>query len=387
MYLSLKQHDLFRTLLMGFEVPFRSYIADVVISHYPTYIDFSAELNNRKATLSSADPIFLRDKLPNSCTEKNCLKLSVKFFYCVLEYECRFSLIHEMQMGVVGMLKIKKVLNNNALIAEHPAYDEVILLGKGIGFNKKAGESISNADAEKLFVLKNPEEQEQYLQMLKEIDENFIGVMNDAISFIEDKLGTTLNEHIHTSLTDHLHFALKRLKNGVEIKNPFRFEIELAYPREYAVAAELTEWLEKELSANIPEDEVGFITLHIHSAISKASIANLTKRTQIVSQLIAIAENSLKVTLDRSDINYSRFIRHLHFALDRIESGKYVENAEFLKDVLQKECALCYSIAWKMIKYMQKQLKKKIPEAESVYLTLHLQRLYNIAQAGTAEVC
>ena len=54
MYLSLKQHDLFRTLLMGFEVPFRSYIADVVISHYPTYIDFSAELNNRKATLSSA---------------------------------------------------------------------------------------------------------------------------------------------------------------------------------------------------------------------------------------------------------------------------------------------------------------------------------------------
>ena len=55
MYLSLKQHDLFRTLLMGFEVPFRSYIADVVISHYPTYIDFSAELNNRKATLSSAD--------------------------------------------------------------------------------------------------------------------------------------------------------------------------------------------------------------------------------------------------------------------------------------------------------------------------------------------
>lgn len=292
-----------------------------------------------------------------------------------------------MQMGVVGMLKIKKVLNNNALIAEHPAYDEVILLGKGIGFNKKAGESISNADAEKLFVLKNPEEKEQYLQMLKEIDENFIGIMNDAISFIEDKLGTTLNEHIHTSLTDHLHFALKRLKNGVEIKNPFRFEIELAYPREYAVAAELTEWLEKELSVNIPEDEVGFITLHIHSAISKASIANLTKRTQIVSQLISIAENSLKVTLDRSDINYSRFIRHLHFALDRIESGKYVENAEFLKDVLQKECALCYSIAWKMIKYMQKQLKKKIPEAESVYLTLHLQRLYNIAQAGTAEVC
>ena len=28
-YLSLKQHDLFRALLMGFEVPFRSYIRSV----------------------------------------------------------------------------------------------------------------------------------------------------------------------------------------------------------------------------------------------------------------------------------------------------------------------------------------------------------------------
>lgn len=70
MYLSLKQHDLFRTLLMGFEVPFRSYIADVVISHYPTYIDFSTELNNRKATLSLADPIFLRDKLPAAAQKR-----------------------------------------------------------------------------------------------------------------------------------------------------------------------------------------------------------------------------------------------------------------------------------------------------------------------------
>lgn len=34
MYLSIKQHDQFRTLLMGFEIPFRGYIADVLMTHY-----------------------------------------------------------------------------------------------------------------------------------------------------------------------------------------------------------------------------------------------------------------------------------------------------------------------------------------------------------------
>ena len=30
MYLTIKQHDKFRTLLMGFEIPYRAYIADIV---------------------------------------------------------------------------------------------------------------------------------------------------------------------------------------------------------------------------------------------------------------------------------------------------------------------------------------------------------------------
>ena len=34
MYLTIKQHDMFRTLLMGFEIPYRAYIADVITSRY-----------------------------------------------------------------------------------------------------------------------------------------------------------------------------------------------------------------------------------------------------------------------------------------------------------------------------------------------------------------
>ena len=35
-------------------------------------------------------------------------------------------------------LEIKKVLNNNVIIASHPDHEEVVVIGKGIGFGKKA---------------------------------------------------------------------------------------------------------------------------------------------------------------------------------------------------------------------------------------------------------
>lgn len=35
-------------------------------------------------------------------------------------------------------LEIKKVLNNNVIIANHPEHKEVVVIGKGIGFGKKA---------------------------------------------------------------------------------------------------------------------------------------------------------------------------------------------------------------------------------------------------------
>lgn len=37
------------------------------------------------------------------------------------------------------LLTIEKVLNNNVVIARHDAYKEVVLIGNGLGFNRKKG--------------------------------------------------------------------------------------------------------------------------------------------------------------------------------------------------------------------------------------------------------
>lgn len=60
----------------------------------------------------------------------------------------------------MALFIVKKILNNNVLIAENEEFKEVVLIGKGIGFNKKRGDQLSEEFAEKIFVLKDKEKQD-----------------------------------------------------------------------------------------------------------------------------------------------------------------------------------------------------------------------------------
>lgn len=55
MYLTSAQHDQLRTLIMGFEIPYRSYIAEVILDTYHDKCSFSTALTN--AQLSNCQPV------------------------------------------------------------------------------------------------------------------------------------------------------------------------------------------------------------------------------------------------------------------------------------------------------------------------------------------
>ncbi|WP_134703571.1 glucose PTS transporter transcription antiterminator GlcT [Ammoniphilus sp. YIM 78166] len=269
---------------------------------------------------------------------------------------------------------IKKVLNNNVLMAEASHRDEVVLIGAGIGFGKKKGDLIATDSIEKMFVLTNPREQEQYKKILSHIDESLIGVISEALVHIEKKLGIELNEHIHISLTDHIGFALKRIREGLDIENPFLLETMHLYPSEYALAEEVVKLISAKTGILLPEGEVGFITLHIHSATSNKSLTEVNHYSQLVHTLIQIIEDGLDIRIDRSSIHHIRLIRELQYTIQRVSSGEQVKEAEKLAMLLKEEYPICYNVAWKIMKVIQYSLKQQVYESEIVYLTLHLQR-------------
>lgn len=270
---------------------------------------------------------------------------------------------------------IKKALNNNVLIGDHPDYGEVVLIGKGIGFNQKVGNFIDASIGEKLFVLKDEKEQSNYLKLLPQVDNDLLEVIISSIELIKNKTNAKLNEHIHVGLTDHIVFATSRISNGMVLNNPFLIETKALYPLEYNIAEEVVMLIGEQTGIQLPTGEIGFIALHIHSAMMNKNLSDVNQHSQLVTHLVNLIEEQLETVIDKDSIDYMRLVRHLRFTIERVNIGEKVEEPEKITLLLKSEYPICYNLAWKLIKVMQQTLRKPVLDAEAVYLTMHLQRL------------
>lgn len=103
MYLSIRQHDLFRTLLMGFEIPYRGYIADILMSTYSDESTLENALIARNASLHPSDPFFLRNTLPGACSHAKVQAMYDKFSTASTTTEI---VTIDQEMPMVGALNI-----------------------------------------------------------------------------------------------------------------------------------------------------------------------------------------------------------------------------------------------------------------------------------------
>ncbi|MFD1777691.1 glucose PTS transporter transcription antiterminator GlcT [Fredinandcohnia salidurans] len=275
----------------------------------------------------------------------------------------------------MSVITISKVLNNNVVIAGHSDYGEVVLIGKGIGFNRKQKEVLETASVEKLFVLKNEKIQTNYIKLLPYLEDDLQKVIISAIELIKSRADASLNEHIHVALTDHLMYTVARVSQGLEIRNPFLIETKTMYPREYDIAKEVMKLFREECNIHLPEGEAGFIALHIHSAITNKELSEVNQHSQLMTKLVQLVEEQLKMVIDKQSIDYMRLVRHLRFVIERVKVGEKVEEPEKITALLKEEYPLCYNLSWKLIKVIQQALKKPVFDAEAVYITMHLQRL------------
>lgn len=277
-------------------------------------------------------------------------------------------------------LHVKKALNNNVIIGHHPDHGEVVVIGKGIGFNAKSGDQISLKSIEKLFILTNEQERKQYIQLLPEIDEKLIEVIGEVVMYISQKTQTELNEHIHIALTDHIAFALKRLEQDIVFHNPFLFETQEIYPVEFEFAKYAIDLIHEKMGVDLGEDEIGFVALHIHSGLTNRHINEVREHTQLIADLVGLIEQELEFTIDKTSLDFSRLLTHLRFAIERVRRGEQVSDMGKLESILEQEYPTLHALAVKLTNLMETRLSLAVYQAEVSYLIVHLHR---VAPKGT----
>lgn len=270
---------------------------------------------------------------------------------------------------------VKKILNNNVIIADHSIRGEIVVIGKGIGFGKKENDSINQSQIEKMFILQNEKEKQQYEMLVGTVSEKLIELMDDVIHYIQKEVNKPLNEHIHIALTDHLAFAIKRLKRGLAISNPFLLETKVLYPKEYEIAVESINLINEKLGIKLPEGEVGFVALHIHSALENKAVTEVHGYSRLIAEVTELIEGQLDISINRESIHFLRLARHLLFLFNRFKNGEKMSEPQGMQELLKKEYPVSYSVAWKIIKILEHRFHMKVDEAEILYLTMHIQRL------------
>lgn len=267
---------------------------------------------------------------------------------------------------------VTKVLNNNVIICTKDMH-EYVLIAKGIGFNKKAGMTIhNNQSIEKVYVLDQKSQQEYYKSIIEYADDQLIQAVIDAVNIITSSELTIDNQQLVVSVTDHIIFAYKRLKQGQVINNPFVAETKQLYQTAYSIAEKVIYKLNHVLDVNFPEDEIGFIALHIASNTGTVSLEEIKSINQLINKSIFILEHDLKSDIDKNSVQYQRFIRHIQFLIKRLSSGENLQHNGAFEALLKEQYPLCYNIALKIMKMLQQELKVEIYEAEITYLTLHV---------------
>lgn len=274
-------------------------------------------------------------------------------------------------------MKILKVINNNVVSSVDDREREIIVLGKGIGFQKSSGDDIQQDRIEKIFQLSTAANS-QFEKLVEEIPYEYIKYTDEIVKEATEVLGRKLNRNIYITLTDHLHFAIERYRKNILFQNALLWEIKKFYSVEYTVGLHAVAMIKEKEGIELSADEAAFIALHIVNAEMDAGggMAQTANAPEMLQDMLNIVRYTFHVSLDEESLSYERFVTHLKFFIQRaINQSYYPAEENELYELYRKKCPKAYACARKIRTYMEEKTGNTVTDEEMMYLTVHITRV------------
>ncbi|AYJ88190.1 PRD domain-containing protein [Bacillus sp. FSL M8-0256] len=274
-------------------------------------------------------------------------------------------------------MEIIKVLNTSVVLAKRDDGKEIIVMGKAIGFKNKPGSLIQESDIQKIYVLEDQSTSNDLAELMRETPEEFLIMTDEIISYAKRRLSTHLNEHLYISLTDHLFMATKRFKENLTIQNRLLWEVKKFYPEEFSIGLHALELIEKQLGIQLPEEEAANIAFHLVNAQqTKDNLNQIVMMTNMVKDILNIIKMHYKIDIPTDTINYSRFLTHLQFFVQRLLENKMLETDDHdLIDQIMRKYPEEVKCVEKIEKYIKTNVDYTISNDEKMYLIIHVNRV------------
>ncbi|HAX72802.1 MAG TPA: transcription antiterminator BglG [Firmicutes bacterium] len=275
-------------------------------------------------------------------------------------------------------MRIKKVFNNNVLLAEDDQQLEMILLGVGIAFQKKPGEEVDLSKIDKKFIIESDDTKQKFVELLRDVPINHLELTSKIIKQAESELNTTFNDSIYIGLTDHINYSLFRAKQGIALKNALMWEVKKFYPREFIAAMNCLKTIKLYENVSLPEDEASFIALHFVNAQQYGEAMKSTvEATEVIQSILNILKFHYRIEIDETSLNYSRFVTHIRYFIRRFMNDEIIgtDEDEFLFLQVKGKYPKAYECSLKVQKYLESKFSMPITNNEMLYFMLHINRV------------
>lgn len=143
--------------------------------------------------------------------------------------------------------------------------------------------------------------------------------------------------------------------------------------KEYEAAKSIGPLLMERLKVQMDEHEIGYIALHIHSAINDEKVSQAMQIARVVRSCIEMVERQTKKKIDVLSLSYNRLMNHIRYMAARAVSGERLKLN--MNDYMEIKFPEAFAIAAAICGEMGHALQCEMDEVEIGYLAMHIERV------------
>lgn len=272
-------------------------------------------------------------------------------------------------------MKIAKILNNNVVMVQDEQGREQVVMGRGLAFQKRIGDSLNAAQIEKVFALQSDLLVRRLEELLHQIPPEVMTTCDRIIDLAAQRLGK-LQESLYITLTDHCYFAIERQNKGLAIKNVLLWDIKRLYPKEFELGQEARAIILRRLNVELAEDEAGFIALHLVTAQLNNEMPEVMHITRVMQEILQLVKYQLQLEYNESSLSYQRFVTHLKFFAQRMLTRTVVDDDDVsLHAAVKDNYPKAWKCAVKIAQHLQQSYQRELTAEEIMFLAIHIERV------------
>jgi len=274
-------------------------------------------------------------------------------------------------------VEILRVFNNNVVLARDDAGGEVILTGRGLGFQARPGQAVQTDKVVRTFRPADGRDPDHLAQLLAGIPPEHVALVGAAMTEAGLDARASTCPTLVIALADHVSFALRRREKGIPVEYPLLAEVTHLYPDEYAAALTLLRAINAHGDLTLPEGEAVALALHlVNAGFSSGDLSYTYTMTGMIQQMLSVIDQSYGRPLDPGSVSVGRFITHLRYLFVRIHQHKQLaEDHSTIGLAIRDAYPRALECALRLAAIIELRLGAALTDDEVSYLTLHVARL------------